>query len=101
MKLLHVTFHRSPQYDFEYICEKLNVDLETVYFHDYARNIYKPNRYKVSEERAEIWWDDKKDYYQSFDLIITSDTAPLSRMFLQHIDELKPRLVVWIFDRFA
>jgi len=100
MKVLHVTFHRSPQYDLEYVCEKLNVDLETLYFHDYARNIYKPNRYKVTEERAEMWWEDKKDFYQSFDLIITSDTAPLSRIFLQHIEELKPKLIVWICDRF-
>jgi len=100
MKILHVTFHRSVQYDLEYICQKLNLDLKTLYFHDYASNIYKPNRYKVTEERAEAWWQDKKDYYQSFDLIITSDTAALSRIFLQHIDELKPRLIVWICDRF-
>jgi len=87
MKILHLTFHRSVQYDLEYVCRKLNHDLETLYFHDYASNIYKPNRYKVTEERAEAWWRDKKDYYQSFDLIITSDTAALSRIFLQHIDE--------------
>ncbi len=100
MKILHLTFHRSPQYDLEYICQKFNFDLETLYFHDYASNIYKPNRYKVTEERAEAWWRDKKDYYQSFDLIITSDTAALSRIFLRHIDELRPRLIVWICDRF-
>lgn len=100
MKILHLTFHRSPQYDLEYVCQKLNLELETLNFHDYAANIYKPNRYKVTEQRAEIWWQDKKDFYQSFDLIITSDTAGLSRIFLPHIDELRPRLIVWICDRF-
>ena len=100
MKILHLTFHRSPQYDLEYICQKLSFDLETLYFHNYASNIYKPNRYKVTEQRAETWWRDKKDFYQSFDAIITSDTATLSRIFLQHIDELRPRLIVWICDRF-
>jgi len=100
MKILHLTFHRGCQYDIEYICDKLNLDLETLYFHDYAANIYRPNRYKVTEQRAEAWWHDKKDYYQSFDCIITSDTAPLSRIFLWHIDELKPRLIVWICNRF-
>ncbi len=84
----------------EYICDKLNLDLETLYFHDYAAGIYRPNRYKVTEQKAEVWWQDKKDYYQSFDCIITSDTAPLSRIFLQHISELKPRLIVWICNRF-
>jgi len=100
MKILHLTFHRGCQYDIEYICDKLNLDLETLYFHDYATGIYRPNRYKVTEQRAEAWWHDKKDYYQSFDCIITSDTAPLSRIFLRHIDELKPRLIVWICNRF-
>jgi len=98
MKILHLTFHRSPQYDLEYVCRKLNHDLETLYFHDYASNIYKPNRYKVTEERAEAWWRDKKDYYQSFDLIIASDTAALSRIFLQHIDEDLLRLAEWYCD---
>ena len=100
MRILHLTFHRSPQYDLEYVCQKLGLEIETLYFHNYASNIYKPNRYKITEERAEMWWQDKKDYYHSFDLIITSDTAPLSRIFLQHIDELRPRLIVWICDRF-
>lgn len=100
MKILHLTFHRGCQYDVEYICDKLNLDLETLYFHDHAAGIYRPNRYKVTEQRAEAWWLDKKDYYQSFDCIITSDTAPLSRIFLRHIDELKPRLIIWICNRF-
>ncbi len=84
----------------EYVCEKLDLDLETLYFHDYAADIYRPNRYKVTEQRADAWWEDKKDFYQSFDLIITSDTAALSRIFLQHIDELTPKLIVWICNRF-
>jgi len=100
MKILHVTFHRGCQYDIEYLCRELGLDLETLYFHDYAADIYRSNRYKITEQRAEAWWRDKKDYYQSFDLIITSDTAPLSRIFLQHIDELRPELIVWICNRF-
>jgi len=100
MRILHLTFHRGAQYDIEYLCAKLNLDLETLYFHDYAAEIYKPNRYKITPQRADQWWRDRKDYYQSFDLIITSDTAPLSRIFLPRIDELRPRLIVWICNRF-
>lgn len=100
MKILHLTFHHSPQYDLEYVCQKLNLHLETIYFHDYAANIYKPSRYKITAQRAEAWWQDKKDYYRSFDRIVTSDTAPLSRIFLPHIDELPAELIVWICNRF-
>lgn len=100
MKVLHITFHRGCQYDIEYVCEKLNLDIETLFFQDYAADIHPLDRYKVTEQRADLWWQDKEQFYQSFDVIITSDTAPLSRIFLQHIDELKPRLIVWICNRF-
>ena len=39
--------------------------------------------YNMTQERASCLWDEHKDFYNGFDVIITSDTAPLSRIFLQ------------------
>jgi hypothetical protein len=52
----------------------------------------------MTEERARIAWDTNKDYYNQFDCIITSDTALLSRIFLQ--GGYKGKLCIWICNRF-
>ena len=39
-----------------------------------------------------------KDFYYSFDLIITSDTAPLSRILLQN--NYSKKIIIWVCNRF-
>jgi hypothetical protein len=89
MKILHVTHHHGCKISIDYICNSLGFEVET----------QNANwNYNVGPERAKQIWETHKDYYNSFDCIITSDTAPLSRIFLQNGFDKK--LIIWVCNRF-
>ena len=89
MKILHVTHHQGCKISIDFVCKKLGHELETQ-FADW--------NYNVSKELANEIWRKYKDYYETFDCIIVSDTAPLARIFLQNNFEKK--LIVWVCNRF-
>lgn len=96
MKVLHLSFHHGCQNDIKYISEKLGFELDFMIFTD---GVTRGNDiYNVTSEKAKNSWDKLKDYYNLFDCIITSDTAPISRVFLQNNWEKK--LIIWICNRF-
>jgi hypothetical protein len=91
-KVLHISFHRGCQNDIQYICDTLGLELSFMEFNDGTRG-----KYNIGKERAQRFWDKHTDYFNSFDIIITSDTAPISRVFLQN--NFKNRLIIWICNR--
>jgi hypothetical protein len=96
MKILHISFHRGCQNDIQYVCDKLGLSLEFMEFDD---GITKTNaRYNVGHKRANDCWNKYSDYFNSFDIIITSDTAPISRVFLQN--NFQKKLIIWVCNRF-
>jgi len=54
--------------------------------------------YNIGHDRAEEVWNKYKDYYNQFDLIVTSDTGPLARIFLQN--NYTGKLIMWVCNRF-
>lgn len=96
MNILHISFHKGCQNDIEYICNKLGHNLKFMEFDDGETTTNA--KYNISHERASKCWNKYKDYFNSFDIIITSDTCPISRVFLQHNYEKK--LIIWICNRF-
>jgi hypothetical protein len=96
MKILHISFHQGCQNDIEYVCKKLGIDLTFMKYED--ENIKGGDIYNITHERALNNWTKNKDYYNTFDLIITSDTAPISRVFLQN--NFQKKLIIWICNRF-
>lgn len=102
-KILHLTFHKGCKKEIESVAKALNCEVETwfipglpPYFFD---GTTRGNAlYNIGHERAQRIWDLHKEYFEGFDLIITSDTAPLSRIFLQN--GFKKPLVIWICNRF-
>ena len=92
MKLLHISHHIGCMRDHAYIYHKLGFEYEFWKFHK--------GLYKITKDVADKTWNERKDYFNSFDYIVTSDTAPLSRIFMENITELKPKIVVWICNRF-
>ena len=96
MKVLHISFHKGCQNDIEYISEQLGFELT---FMEYDDGISKGcDKYNVTHERALASWNKHKEFYNQFDCIITSDTAPISRVFLQN--NWSKRLIIWICNRF-
>lgn len=56
--------------------------------------------YNVSKDFANYIWNEKKDYFNSFDYIVVSDTAPISRIFMENEKDVKSKVIVWICCRF-
>jgi hypothetical protein len=100
MKVLHLSFHRGCQNDIEYICNELikeqNIELSFMEFDDGITTSCA--KYNIGHDRANNCWNKYKEYFYTFDIIITSDTAPISRVFLQNNFEKK--LIIWICNRF-
>jgi hypothetical protein len=103
MKLLHLTFHKGTELDIEYIFKKLGHDVTPGILDDGETNpistpTVQSKIYEVTHDRAQKAWNKNKDYYNSFDGIITSDTCPVSRVFLQN--NWSKLLIIWISNRF-
>lgn len=89
MKILHVTYHSGCIISLDYIFSKIGYHIET------QRATW---NYNISQDLADSIWIKNRDYYNSFDCIVTSDTVPLSRIFLR--DEFKGKLIIWVCNRF-
>jgi len=92
MKILHISHHVGCMRDHAYIYNQLNADFT---FWKFTKGVF-----YITKELADSLWIEKKDYFNTFDFVVTSDTAPLSRIIMEHIDEFKGTLVVWICNRF-
>ena len=103
LKVLHLTFHKGCANEIEALSQKLNFDLTTWYIHSlppYFLDGYSSGSalYNIGHTRAKKIWDLHSEYFQKFDIILTSDTAPLARIFLQNQSTIP--LIIWICDRF-
>ena len=101
MKILHISFHKGCINDLNYVLTKLNYDFETMFFFNELNPdaIHGPaHYYKLTKDNANTYWNKYKDYFDKFNCIITSDTAPLSRIFLQN--NWNKKLIIWICNRF-
>lgn len=92
MKVLHVSHHIGCFRDQQYVLNKLGMHVDNYKFTD--------NVFRITKEIADDFWEKNKDIFNSYDYILISDTASLSRPFLQNIEKLKPNLIVWICNRF-
>lgn len=88
MKILHQTFHNGCAETINFVMKSLGHDITTQFANW---------NYNIGHDRAEEIWNKYKDYYNSFDVIITSDTAPLCRIFLQN--NYKGKLLIWVCNR--
>jgi hypothetical protein len=102
-KALHLTFHKGCRGEMSYICENLGIDLDTWFLLDQETGFLDESscpkqNYLMDHNRAERIFEKHKDTFEKYDIIITSDIAPLSRIFLQNNWE-KP-LIIWVCNRF-
>jgi hypothetical protein len=107
MKVLHLSFHKGCINDINFICNSLNIDCEVLSQNldwNTNKNIptlfeYNDQHYNITKELAIKYWNTYSGYFNTFDCIITSDTAPLSRIFLQN-NSWKKKLIIWVCNRF-
>lgn len=103
LKVLHLSFHKGCMKEIELLSKVLNFDLTAQFIPNLPIDQFDGKtqgnaRYNISHNMAKNIWDINYKYYDSFDLIITSDTAPLSRIFLQN--NFKKPLIIWVCNRF-
>src|SRR5438477_2333100 len=103
LHVLHLSFHKGCINEINYIAQKLNFTVTSLFVPAIALQEWDGISmgnvlYNVGHDRAARIWNKHKDYFNQFDGIITSDTAPLARIFLQNNYE-KP-IIIWICNRF-
>ena len=88
LKILHLSFHRGCVGEIQGIGKALSLDITSCSLIDKPREWLDGKSsgnamYNIGHERANAIWNKHREFFDSFDVIITSDTAPLSRVFLQ------------------
>jgi len=93
MKLLHLTFHHGCELEIEYVFKKLGHEITAMKFDTGYNEIN-----EFTQLRAQNLWEKNKDYFNTFDGIITSYPTSLSRIFLQN--DWSKLLIIWVCNRF-
>ncbi|HTW05917.1 MAG TPA: hypothetical protein VME46_00295, partial [Acidimicrobiales bacterium] len=70
-----------------YVCRALGIEERAARFDD---------GFNIGPERAELAWQRWKDQMCDADVVMVSDTAPLARIALAHMDSLPGHLIIWI-----
>ncbi len=101
-KVLHLSFHLGCIKEFEAVAHYLPIELTSWYIHSnreqFDDQAVGAAIYNIGHDRAKRIWEKNKNYFNQFDIILTSDTAPLSRIFLQN--GWKKPLIIWVCNRF-
>jgi hypothetical protein len=106
LKVLHLGFHHGIEAIFKNVANELDLDITSwliselpdFFFDPLIEKCSSPTLYNIGHDRAERIWQKHHQFFNSFDVIVTSDTAVLARIFLQnHYDK---HLVIWICNRF-
>ena len=92
LRVLHLSFHVGCINDLQYVFKTLGHSIE-------YKKMTIP-QCKVTAATADSIWEAEKTRFQSYDIIITSDTVALSYIFLRHLDELRPFLIILNTNRF-
>ncbi|NBO23917.1 MAG: hypothetical protein EBU93_01560 [Chlamydiae bacterium] len=99
LKILHLTFHIGMEKEIQSIGNALGLNITTIQalslFKDYKGTESPLN---ITHDKANFAFEKYQSVFDQYDLIITSDTAPLSRIFLQN--DWEKKVVVWICNRF-
>ena len=93
MKVFHLSFHLGCIRSINALMRDLGHELEYMY----ARPEIP---YAITSGVADTIWEKYGAKWNTYDLILTSDTAALSYIFLRHLGELKPKLLIWVCNRF-
>lgn len=97
-KVLHLSHHYGCLKDHQYVCKELGLELINVF--SLWDTVLPKGSFHMNQELAKSIWKNNEKYFQSFDFIITSDTAPLSRIVLENFDKFDGTLIIWVSNRF-
>jgi len=88
-KILHLSFHQGCVADIDHVAKMFGWQVE---------HLNPVKNYNIGSVRAREAYLEHKEKIDEADIVITSDTAPLSRIIYEHAPE--KRLVIWVCNRF-
>ena len=91
LNVLHLSHHDGCIADFEYVASRLGLAVRSCKYDD---------GYNIGSQRADRSWESWRERIEQADIVLVSDTAPLARIILQHLDEYSGHLVIWVCNRF-
>jgi len=97
-KVLHLSHHYGCLKDHQYVCNSLGLNLTSCF--SLWNTVIPQGCFSMTESLANNIWEKNKEYFKTFDYIITSDTTPLSRIILQNLEEFNGKLNIWVCNRF-
>lgn len=103
LKVLHLSFHKGCIKEVNALAQVFDLDVDTWFIPDLPPGFFDGVSsgnvlYNIGHDRAQRIWDTHRDTFEKYDMILTSDTAPLARPFLQN--HFEGKLIVWICNRF-
>jgi FkbM family methyltransferase len=98
MKFLHLTFHKGCEKEIQYVFTQMGHHVDTWRFDDGETDPNTEEIYRITHERAQKCWNRHRAFFEQYDGIITSDTCPLARPFLQN--HWRKPLLIWVCNRF-
>eukprot|EP00727_Mastigamoeba_balamuthi_P010141 m51a1_g575 hypothetical protein (696) ;mRNA; r:541126-543290 len=98
LRVLHLSFHRGCQLDLEWVFRQLGLVLDFAAIEDPVDMGENWLKYNMNRERADRIWQANRTFFEKYDLIVTSDTAAIARIFIQH--NWPRKLIVWVCNRF-
>lgn len=96
LQVMHLTCHSGTTIHLDFIAKQLGWTINTVDL----RQIWGETIYNMTSDRADKYWEIYKEQIMNSDVVISSDTAPMSRIVLEHLDEYKGKVIVWTCNRF-
>lgn len=94
-RVFHVSYHLGCLNEFKYVANELGFEVDSLLWEGNGDG---NEKYNINHDRAEVYWELLKYRANEADVVLVSDTAPLSRIFLQN--GFPGKLVIWICNRF-
>lgn len=93
MNILHLTFSHECNDEVMHLCTSNGMNMSYLYYDDGTRS-----KYNISRDKALGYYQKHKDYLESFDAIVVSETTAISRVFLEN--NYSKLLLIWVHNRF-
>ena len=98
LKIFHISFHLGCINEIEYIARRIGngVTVDSLFWEGLPGD--GSEKYNINHNRAILYWNHLKTRALQADIVITSDTVALSRIFIQN--KFPGKLLVWVCNRF-
>lgn len=97
-KILHLGFHTGVREDLDHLSHVLDLEIDHEEYPRQGRDDCA--KFNIDDAHAAAIWREHGERWSEYDIVITSDTAPIARPLLQYGTWVDRILIVWVCNRF-